>query len=123
MQGYLRKMPCWRLAAGVAASLWMVGCAAHKTAPPPAIVYPATPEAELRELRSLPQGPYDRVEIVTVTAEVGEQLAAAIKGARQSAAQKGANALVVLQDIEFRQKIRKRRLNVRRITYLAIHRR
>jgi hypothetical protein len=74
-------------------------------------------------LRSLPQGPYDRVEIVTVTAEVGEQLAAAIKGARQSAAQKGANALVVLQDIEFRQKIRKRRLNVRRITYLAIHRR
>jgi hypothetical protein len=123
MQGYLRKMPSWRLAAGVAASLLIAGCAAHKTAPPPAIVYPATPEAELQELRSLPQGPYDRVEIVTVTAEVGEQLASAIKGARQSAAQKGANALVVLRDTEFRQKIKKRRVNVRRITYLAIHRR
>jgi hypothetical protein len=123
MQGSSRRMPCWRLAAGVAASLLFAGCAAHKTPPPPAIVYPATPEAELRELRSLPQGPYDRVEIVTVTAEVGEQLEAAIKAARQSAAQKGANALVVLRDTEFRQKIKKRRVTVRRITYLAIHRR
>jgi len=101
----------------------LAGCAAHKTAPPPAIVYPATPEVELQELRSLPQGPYDRLEIVTVTAEVGEQLASAIKSARQSAAQKGANALVALQDTEFLQKIGKRRLKVRRITYLAIHRR
>ena len=98
------------------------GCAAHKTAPP-AIAYPATPEVELQELRSLPQGPYDRLQIVTVTAEVGEQLASAIKSARQSAAQKGANALVALQDTEFLQKIGKRRLKVRRITYLAIHRR
>src|SRR5258708_928639 len=98
MQGYLRKMPCWRLAAGMAASLLINGCATHKTAPPAAIVYPATPEAKLQELRSLPQGPYDRVEIITVAAEAGEQLAAAIKDARQSAAQKGANALVVLRD-------------------------
>jgi hypothetical protein len=101
----------------------LAGCAAHKTAPPPAVIYPATPEAELQELRGLPQGPYDRLEIVTVTAEVGEQLASAMKGARQSAAQKGANALVVLHDTEFWQKIGKQRLKVRRITYLAIHRR
>jgi hypothetical protein len=101
----------------------MAGCAAHKTAPPSAIVYPATPEAELQELRTLPQGPYDRLEIVTVTAEVGEQLTSAIESARQLAAQKGANALVALRDAEFPQKIGKRRLKVRRITYLAIHRR
>jgi hypothetical protein len=74
------------------------------------------------ELHALPQGPYERLEIVTVAAEIGEQLTSAIKAARNSAAQKGANALVILQDTEFRQRVGKRRLWVRRITYLAIHR-
>jgi hypothetical protein len=112
-----------RLAACLSAFLLVAGCAARKTAPAPQIVYPATPESALRELRDLPKGPYDRLEIITVAAEVGEQLAFAIKSARQSAAQKGANALVVLQDTGFLQKVGKRALNVRRITYLAIHRR
>jgi hypothetical protein len=61
------------------------------------------------------------VEIVTVAAEVGEQFASALKNARQTAAQKGANALVLLKDTEFRQKVGRRKLRVRRITYLAIH--
>jgi hypothetical protein len=111
------------LAVGLAAYLLFAGCAAHKKAPPPAMVYPAIPETALRELRTLPQGPYDRLQVITVVAEVGEQLASAIKNARQFAAQKGANALVVLKETEFQQKVGKRRLRVRRISYLAIHRR
>jgi len=111
------------LAAGLATWLVIAGCAAHKPAPPPPVIYPATPETALQELRGLPQAPYDRLEFLTVAAEVGEQLASAIKTARQSAAQKGANALVVLKDIEFQQKVGNRTLRVRRITYLAIHRR
>jgi membrane-bound ClpP family serine protease len=119
----LNHFQCVRLAAFLAAYLMVAGCAAHKTAPIPPMIYPATPEAALRELRGLPQSPYDRLEIITVAAEIGEQLASAIKSARQSAAQKGANALVVLQDTEFLQKVGKRTLRVRRITYLAIRRR
>jgi hypothetical protein len=46
---------------------------------------------------------------------VGEQLASAIKDARQAAAQKGATALVVLRDTEFVQKVGRRKLKVRRI--------
>lgn len=105
------------------ACLLVVGCAAHKTTPPAVLTYPPTPVTELRDLRRLPPGPYDRLQIVTVAAEVGEQLAAALKSAREGAAQKGANVLVVLQDKEFLQKIGKRTVRIRRITYLAIHRR
>jgi len=101
----------------------VAGCATHKTAQPPAMIYPATSETALQELRGLPPGPYDRLVIITIAAEVGPQLDAAIKGARQSAAQKGANALVVLRNTEYRQKVGKRTLRVRRTTYLAIHRR
>ncbi len=93
----------------------------RKPPPPPPVVYPAVPESSLRELRRLPPGLYDRVEIVTVVAEVGEQFVSALKNARESAAQKGANALVLLKDTEFRQKVGRRKLRVRRITYLAIH--
>jgi hypothetical protein len=77
----------------------------------------------LQELRSLPSGPYDRIEVATVVAETGEQLVTAIKNARESAAAKGANALVILRDVEFKQKVGNRTLLLRRITYLAIHRR
>ena len=98
------------------------GCAARKPAPPPP-TFPATSVSALRELHGLPEGSYDRLAIVTVVAEIGEQLASALKSARESAAQKGANALVVLRDTEFQQKVGKRTLRVRRITYLAIHRR
>jgi membrane-bound ClpP family serine protease len=98
------------------------GCALHKKpqAPPP--TFPPVPESSLQELRQLPPGPYDRVQIITVEAEVGERLVSALKSARQSAAQKGANAIVLLKDTEFTQKVGSRRLSVRRITYLAIRR-
>jgi hypothetical protein len=98
------------------------GCATRKPAPPP-LTFPATPVSALRDLSRLPEGSYDRLAIFTVAAEIGEQLASALKSARESAAQKGANALVMLRDVEFRQKVGKRTLRVRRITYLAIHRR
>jgi hypothetical protein len=114
---------CRRLRTFLAAYLAVAGCATHHSPQPPPIIYPPIPETELQELRSLPHGLYDRLEIVTVVAEVGEQLASAIKSARRSAAQKGSNALVVLGETEFLQKAGKRRLRVRRITYLAIHRR
>jgi hypothetical protein len=117
----LIRLPCRPLTAWLAVSLTVAGCAAHKTAPQPPVTYPATSEGALRELRGLPQGPYDRLAIITVAAEVGTQLASAIKGAREAAAQKGANALVVLKEAEFPQKGGQRRLKVRRITYLAIH--
>jgi hypothetical protein len=42
---------------------------------------------------------------------------------RQSAAQKGANAIVMLSDAEFSQKVERRQLRIRRISYLVIHRR
>jgi len=113
----------WRLATCLAACLTVAGCATHHPPQPPPPFYPAIPETEVQELRNAPQGPYDRVEIVTVVAEVGEELASAIQSARQSAALKGANALVILRETEFSQKAGKRKMRVRRITYLAIHRR
>jgi hypothetical protein len=100
----------------------VAGCAARKPPPPPP-AFPATSVTALQELRGVPEGLYDRLEIVTVAAEIGEQFNSAIQSARESAAQKGANALVLLRDIEFQQKVGKRTLRVRRITYLAIHRR
>lgn len=119
----LDRFPFWLLAANLGSSLLVAGCATHKPAhKPPPPTFPATSEAAIVELHALPQGPYERLEIVTVAAEIGEQLTSAIKAARDSAAQKGANALVVLHDTEFPQRVAKRRLWVRRITYLAIHR-
>jgi hypothetical protein len=114
-------LECLRLTASLAAYLVVAGCAAHKPAPPPTVTYPATSESALRELPGLPKSPYDRLAIITVAAEGGEQLGSAVKGGREAAAQKGANALVVLKEAEYLQKVGKRTLKVRRITYLAIH--
>jgi len=118
----LNHFYCLRLTICLAAAVMVAGCAARKPAPPPP-TFPATSEAALQELRAPPPRPYDRLLITTVAAEIGEQLASAIKSARESAAQKGANALVLLHDTEFQQKVGKRTLRVRRITYLAIHHR
>jgi hypothetical protein len=111
------------LATCLAVCLMFDACATRKPAPPPPPTFPPTSAASLQELRSLPQGQYDRLEIATVVAEKGEQLATAITNARETAAAKGANALVILRDVEFKQKVGKRKLLLRRITYLAIHRR
>jgi hypothetical protein len=116
----LNHLQCRPLTAWLATSLILAGCAAHKTAPPPPVTYPATSESALRELNRLPQGSYDKLAIITVAGEVGEQLASATKGAHEAAAQKGANALVILKEVAYRQKVGQRTLNVRRISYLAI---
>jgi hypothetical protein len=113
----------WRLAGCLGAYLLAVGCAAHRTAPPSLPpIYSPTPDSDLQETRVLPPKPYDRLEVITVVAEVGEQLDSAIKNARQSAALKGATTLVILKETVFRQRVGGRTLKVRRITYLAIHR-
>jgi hypothetical protein len=116
----LNHLQCWPLTVWLAVYLTVVGCAAHKTALPPPVTYPASSESALRELSRLPQGSYDKLAIITVAAEVGEQLASAIKGAREATAQRGANALVILKEVEFRQKVGQRTLKVRRVSYLAI---
>jgi hypothetical protein len=113
----------WPLGACLAVCLMFEACATRKPAPPPTPTFPPTSAAKLQELRRLPQGPYDRLEIATIVAENGEQLVTAIQNARETAAAKGANALVILRDVEFKQKVGKRTLHLRRITYLAIHRR
>jgi hypothetical protein len=113
----------WPMAACLAVCLMFDACATRKPAPPPTPTFPPTSPAALQELRSLPPGPYDRLEIATVVAEQGEQCVTAIQNAREVAAAKGANALVILRDVEFKQKVGKRTLHLRRITYLAIHRR
>ena len=111
----------WR-AFGLSALLLAGGCATHaKRQPPP--TYPPTPEVELEELRALPRVPFDRLAILTIVAEPGEQLLRSIERVRAIAAEKGANAIVVLQASEYSQKSGRRRVKVRRITYLAIHRR
>jgi hypothetical protein len=113
----------WRQTLCLAACLLGAGCAAHKQ-PQPLPTFPPVPITALRQLPALPpRNSYDRVAILTVEAESGDQLARSISRIRETAAQKGADALVVLQDTEVPQKSGKRRLPVRRITYLAIHRR
>ena len=100
----------------------IAGCAARK-APVPPPTYPAVPESAIQELRRVPSGGYDKLEVITIEAEVGPQLVSAMKSVRQSAAQKGANAIVMVSDTEFSQKVKRRQLRVRRISYLIIHRR
>jgi hypothetical protein len=112
------------LAIPLLAHLLVAGCAFHKApAPPPAPTFPAVPESSIQELRQVPPGGYDKVALITVDAEVGPQLLSAMISARQSAAEKGVNAMVIVSDTEFLRKAGKRRVKVRRIVYLAIHRR
>ena len=113
-----------RLAAPLLVQLIVAGCAFRKApAPHPAPTYPAVPESAIQEMRQFPSGAYDKLEVITIEAEVGTQLLSAMKSVRQSAAQKGANAIVILNDTEFSQSVDKRKVKIRRIVYLAIHRR
>jgi uncharacterized protein YbjQ (UPF0145 family) len=81
------------------------------------------PESAIQELRQFPSGAYDKLEVITIESEIGAELLSAMKSVRQSAAQKGANAVVILSDAQFSQKVDKRAVKIRRIVYLAIHRR
>jgi hypothetical protein len=103
--------------------LIVAGCAFRKAPAPAPPTYPALPESAVQELRQFPSGASDKVEVITIEAEVGAQLLSAMKSVRQSAAQKGANAVVILSDAEFPKKVGKREVKIRRIVYLAIHRR
>ena len=112
------------LAAPLLVQLIVAGCAFRKApVPHPSPTYPAVPESAVQEMRQFPSGAYDKLEVITIEAEVGTQLLSAMKGVRQSAAQKGANAIVILNDTEFSQNVDKRKVKIRRIVYLAIHRR
>ena len=103
-------------------ALVITGCVYRKApAPPPPPTFPAVPESAIRELRQFPPVPYDKLEVITIEAEVGTQLLSALKSVRQSAAEKGANAIVTVSDTEFRQNVGKREVKIRRIVYLAIH--
>ena len=113
-----------RLAALLLVQLIVAGCAFRKApAPHPPPTYPAVPESAIQEMRKFPSGAYDKLEVITIEAEVGTQLLSAMKGVRQSAAQKGANTIVILNDTEFSQNVDKRKVKIRRMVYLAIHRR
>ena len=112
-----------RLAAPLLVQLIVAGCAFRKAPAPPSPTYPPLPENAVQEVRRFPSGAYDKLEVITIEAEVGAQLLSAIKSVRQSAAQKGANAVIILSDAEFPQKVDKREVKIRRIVYLAIHRR
>jgi hypothetical protein len=112
-----------RLAVTLLAQLMIVGCAIRRAPAPPPPTYPSVPESAIQEFRQLPPGAYDKLEIITIEAEVGIQLQSAMTSVRQSAAQKGANAIVILSEVEFPQKVDKREVKIRRIVYLAIHRR
>jgi hypothetical protein len=112
-----------RLAAPLLVQLIVAGCAFRKAPAPPPPTYPALPESAIQELRRSPSGAYDKVEVITIEAEVGTDLLSAMRSVRQAAAQKGANAVVILSDAEFPQKVDKREVKIRRIVYLAIHRR
>jgi hypothetical protein len=110
------------LAGPLLLALVIMGCVYRKApAPPPPPTFPAVPESEIRQLRQFPAGPYDKVEVITIEAEVGTQLLSALKSVRQSAGEKGANAIVIVSDTEFRQNVSKREVKIRRIVYSAIH--
>ena len=112
-----------RLAAPLLVQFIVAGCAFRKApAPHPAPTYPP-PESAIQEMRQFPSDAYDKLEVITIESEVGTQLLSATKSVRQSAAQKGANAIVILNDTEFSQSVDKRKIKIRRIVYLAIHRR
>jgi hypothetical protein len=113
-----------RLAALLLVQFIVAGCATRKAPEAhPLPTYPAVPESAIQEVRQLPSGAYDKLEVITIEAEVGMQLLSAMESVRQSAAQKGANAIVVLNDTEFSRSVDKRKVRIRRIVYLAIHRR
>ena len=111
---------CPRTIAIAAAALLAASCAARKPLPP-LPVFPPVPENEVRELRYLPSAPYDRLETVTIEAEAGAQYLSALRDARQSAASKGGNAMILVEDKEFRERRKGLQRIVRRTIYWVVH--
>jgi hypothetical protein len=95
------------------------GCAARKPLPP-LPVYPPVPENSVQQLRYLPAKPYDRLETVTIQGEAGTQYWSALGDARQAAALKGGNAMILVEDQEFRRKINGRQILFRRTIFWVV---
>jgi hypothetical protein len=111
---------CLKAIAIAAGLLLAAGCAAPKP-PPPLPVYPPVPEGSVRQLRYLPSTPYDRLETITIEADAGGQYISALQDARRSAASKGGNGMVLVEDKEFRKRTNGRQGIVRRTIYWVVH--
>lgn len=111
---------CPRTIAIAAAALFAAGCAARRPLPP-LPVYPPVPEGAVQQLRYLPSTPYDKLQIVTIEAEAGAQYLSALRDARQSAASKGGNAMILVEDKVFRDRTSGRHGLVRRTIYWVVH--
>ena len=109
-----------KIAALSAAAFLACGCAARKPLPPPS-VYPPIPETAVKQLSHLPSVPYDKLETVTIESEAGSQYLSALNGARQAAAREGGNAMILLEDTAFQQRINGQKRTVRRTVFLVVH--
>jgi hypothetical protein len=110
----------WRTLAIAASALLAASCAARKPLPPPP-VYPPIPESSVRQLLYLPSTPYDRLATVTIEGEAGKQYSSALQDARQGAARRGGNAMILVEDKEFRRAINGQQRIVRRAIYWVVH--
>jgi hypothetical protein len=109
-----------KIAALSAAAFLADGCAARKALPPPP-VYPPIPESAVKQLPHLPSVPYDKLETVTIESEPGSRYLSALNGVRQAAAREGGNAMILLEDTAFQQRISGQKRTVRRTIYLVVH--
>jgi hypothetical protein len=75
----------------------------------------------VQQLRYLPSTPYDKLETVTIEGEAGTQFSSALQDARQAAAHKGGNAMILVEDKEFRRRINGQQRIVRRAIYWVVH--
>lgn len=112
--------PLLKIARLLVLTFLAVSCAARKPPPPPP-VYPPTSESGVRQLRYLPSTPYDRLDTTTIEAESGTQYMSALQNARQAAARQGGNAMILVEDTEFRKKIKGRQSLVRRTIFWVVH--
>jgi hypothetical protein len=110
----------WKTVAIAASALLAASCAPRKPLPP-APVYPPIPENSVQQLRYLPSTPYVRLETVTIEGEVGTQYTSALQDARQAAAHKGGNAMILVEDKEFRRRINRQPRIIRRTIYWVVH--
>ena len=111
----------WKTIAIAVSALLVASCAGRKPPPPPPPVYPPVPENSVQQLRYLPSTPYDRLETVTIQGESGSQYSSALQDARQAAARKGGNAMILVEDKQFRQTINNQQRIVRRTIYWVVH--